>query len=500
MQTSCVKCSKRARIELGRHKIYDQNAFYFFYLKRYLSPAELSEIDANVTIDDTLSRDCGCRRPHVNISVRSSKIIFDVSSVIGLSQISGIQNYVFGVLSCDVARNSLDLVVNNSYGFEEILPTALTPLKNTMKKRHTKLVLISTKFLKKLLHNFWLRYFRSITKIMSANCLTSLVFSILTSHLLTPKNLVYFQNSILWIPDNNFSYTTYSRSLFVKKIGNNSLCVSLHDLLPLFSPDFFADETNREYHNFIRILNLSDLISCQSNVVCDSAKDFFKIRSHYFSDEKFTKEIKLHRRPLKSKFLDFNKPASDHFFESNSRFLTNHFETPVITWNSTIEPRKGLLEFLDVVASLSKKGLIFEVIICGFSGWLMTPILKKLNSVREFSKINFLINQPRKILNDIYNQTDVFVYTSKGEGLGLPLFDFLHTKKLVVAKSSKIIDEMVLSAENLMVYHSTQELEYTLENIIINKLYLNSFSEPNLADTSWESHTNSLLHDFKRYL
>jgi glycosyltransferase involved in cell wall biosynthesis len=474
------------------------------YLKRYLTSDELNLLEVETKIPLYFSKECGCSRSHVKIKFVQKGILLDISSTIGFSRMSGIQNYIFFIIkNLKSEWRDVYLIKTSQYGYTEItidLFFKSINVKHSHLRKEVKKFTLYNNVRNHQLYKFLKKYaFKSHVFMFVKNWILNLYFKNYTgsNSPMLEKTLLIPLDSIIWILDSVLDETRIWRLENYKEFIGNKIVSSIHDIMPLTNPGFFPMETRYKSFLIPTLINISSAFSVQSTAVRKSLENFMKSQLDVLSIEKSQKKIFLHHRPLNSSY------QTEDNFTSSSTVQIPDFDTkvPQITWMSTIEPRKNLAAVLRTFEWIHSLSIDFNLNIIGFQGWNHEPIMKKIDSlVQNNFPVKTHLNAPDDIVHQIFKDTSFFIYSSYGEGLGLPLFDFLRTKKLVISNKIPVIDEFVLEASNLLTYSNEQELRLVTKKVLADKSYLENFGAPRLKDTTWRASVELILGDLKAYL
>ena len=108
------------------------------------------------------------------------------------------------------------------------------------------------------------------------------------------------------------------------------------------------------------------------------------------------------------------------FFFPNDIMTTDDDKRYILTVG-TLEPRKNLIELIDVFAYLKQYGKYDgRLVIVGEKGWKARHYNKNLNVLRQHSAVEFVGYVSDVSLREYYRNCDCFVYPSIYEGFGIP--------------------------------------------------------------------------------
>lgn len=215
----------------------------------------------------------------------------------------------------------------------------------------------------------------------------------------------------------------------------------------------------------------------------------FPVQKNWFSYQKYNhsaiKKIisvsKNVQQILASAIYDKTKLGVVHsgidlsrFQFSNQHILRTRYNIPkavkIIANVAAIAPHKDYFTFIDTAAILLKKNNLLKFFVIGADGGEEERIKKYVleKKVKDYFVFTGFRNDLPKILPEI----DVFLYTSKEEGLGTSIIDALACGIPVVATDAGGITEIIKDNENglLSPIKTAQGLAENVEKVLDNQL------------------------------
>jgi len=169
----------------------------------------------------------------------------------------------------------------------------------------------------------------------------------------------------------------------------------------------------------------------------------------------------------------------------------------------TIEPRKDFITLIKAygLARDRDPGLKHQLVIAGRTGWKSEAIYEAGEKSKYAGDIIFTGRLTDRELIQLYNQAELFVYTSIFEGFGFPPLEAMSCALPVIASDSSSISEVVSDA-GIMV--KPGDAEGFAENIIRalnDKKLLEKLRQKSLArakDFSWENTAKKTLSAYRK--
>jgi glycosyltransferase involved in cell wall biosynthesis len=318
----------------------------------------------------------------------------------------------------------------------------------------------------------------------------------------TPELIIPI-NCVIFLPESILEPFHIDRLTGLKHSSSKSVFF-LHDAFPITHPKLVNDETRIRAAAIMTMLQVSDLISCQTESVLEVANSLLKAAYSLDSNPSYPR-LACHRRPiLLSKVSNDVAPVNPKFDvlrDTGPDFevlkAAGLMEKEYVLTLGTIEPRKDHLSLFLACKTLWHKGLDFKLVVVGQWGW-------NYESIKRVS--NHLINQGHDItiLNDVSDAQvqsvikycQVFVFPSIAEGVGLPPGEALfYSKKPICRKIPSLVE--TFSDDCLTFFDgSIEDLARKIE------IELNTPTMPsvpgNVREQSWEQMIHQILSDLEK--
>lgn len=109
----------------------------------------------------------------------------------------------------------------------------------------------------------------------------------------------------------------------------------------------------------------------------------------------------------------------------------------------TLEPRKGHAQMLAAFEQLWAQGVDANLVFIGKPGWMVEPLVNKLQRHAELGKRLFWLDGiSDEYLEKVYAAADCLIAGSEGEGFGLPLIEAARHKLPIIARDLPVFREV----------------------------------------------------------
>jgi alpha-1,3-rhamnosyl/mannosyltransferase len=118
-------------------------------------------------------------------------------------------------------------------------------------------------------------------------------------------------------------------------------------------------------------------------------------------------------------------------------------EPPFVLHVGTVEPRKNHASLMTAFEQLRSAGFPGKLVLVGNDGWLMEPILRRIETSPEAGHVVRLRSTEDRDLTALYGACTAFAYPSWDEGFGLPPLEAMACGAACVASSRSSLPEVV---------------------------------------------------------
>ena len=278
----------------------------------------------------------------------------------------------------------------------------------------------------------------------------------------------------------------------LKGYGVN-MCYIVYDILLVKHPEWWPEGTSQIFEEWLySVTEVGDTLICISQAVADDVAGWI--------EEYQTK--RLGEVNIKSFHMGAdidNSVPTTGMPENASETLSFLNERNTFLMVGTLEPRKGHIQTLKAFEQLWLEGYDVNFVIVGKRGWLVEELLEKLDSHIELGKrLFFLESISDEYLENIYKSSACLIFSSEGEGFGLPLIEAAQHKIPIIARNIPIFKEI---SKDFAYYFSDTKDAVTIVEAIKNWLELYKNDEhPKSSEMpwlTWKESTKNLLNLIK---
>jgi hypothetical protein len=210
----------------------------------------------------------------------------------------------------------------------------------------------------------------------------------------------------------------------------------VHDLIPIFYPDFAPDLFSRNFKLWF------DVILRQADGIITGARTITEEIRHWADTHP------PHRvRPLRMGFSHHGADIKVAVEESNLDDTVKVAEIlggrPSVLMVSTLEPRKGYAQAVLAFEALWALGVDVNLVIVGKTGWKVEALIDRLTSHPENGRRLFWFQYANdSFLSALYCACSVLLSASESEGFGLPLVEAAQRGLPIIARDIPVFREV----------------------------------------------------------
>lgn len=210
----------------------------------------------------------------------------------------------------------------------------------------------------------------------------------------------------------------------------------IHDLLPIRLPDCFPAHAPAAHAEWLRVVAEADRAVCVSRSVAEDFSAWLD-EEGYGADDRPGIFFSHHGADLAASRPTRGVPRRAE------RTLTRFRFAPTFLMVGTVEPRKGHDEVLSAFERLWAEGGKETLVIAGKPGWMVKPILRRLDRHPENGKRLFWLKDASdEFLDRLYESCTCLIAASRGEGFGLPLVEAARKGLPVLARDIPVFREV----------------------------------------------------------
>ena len=259
-------------------------------------------------------------------------------------------------------------------------------------------------------------------------------FSIPSDQVINDKVVDFCEGDILVFLDLHFGHKT-ARMRQLKEQGIRSYFV-VYDLLPIYHPQYFVQDIQNGFADWL------DSVICSDGALCISKDVSNKLREWVETNNKITSKDFTYLHFHLGANLEDSVPSLGIPDNANSvKAVCSSMQTFLMV--GTIEPRKGHTIALDAIEALWAKGNNIALIIVGKAGWNNEVLIERLRNHKELNKRLFWLEGiSDEYLDIVYKQVSCLIASSEGEGFGLPLIEAAQHQIPIIARDMPIFREV----------------------------------------------------------
>ena len=279
----------------------------------------------------------------------------------------------------------------------------------------------------------------------------------------------------------------------VRRVPGIRNFVVVHDVIPLVTPQYVAEDKRISFAEKLRRLNREDWIFTISNW---SRDDLCNHAENIDPDRVIVNPI----------------AAADHFYPSNGQEadleIRKKYGIPAdsryLLSLGALEERKNLPVVFEVFEKLvlQEKFRDLSLVLVGHDNTNYTRTLKSLSSYGAIhDRVLFTGHVPDEDLSTLYSCAEVFLFPSHYEGFGLPPLEAMQCGVPVVASNSSSLPEVVGDAGVMTEPNDSDGMAQAVLKILTDSSYRKSLSERSIdraRQFSWDRHALKAVKSFER--
>lgn len=221
----------------------------------------------------------------------------------------------------------------------------------------------------------------------------------------------------------------------MRRIGGQVYFV-VHDLLPVFMPEHFPEDIPAKHVKWLETMAQTDGAIGVSRVTADTVEAWLNVYGPKRS------------RPFKIGWFHLGADVGESVPTKGVPDDANHVlntlaSRPTFLSVGTIEPRKGQKQTLAAFERLWSQGNDVNLVLVGKQGWNVEALIDAIVRHPERNKRLFwLPGISDEYLEKIYSAASCLVFSSEGEGFGLPMIEAAQHKLPIIARELPVFREV----------------------------------------------------------
>lgn len=355
----------------------------------------VASLDSNLSFDteDLKALSSSIADTFCSRDIHENKLFLDVSSVITLDHLSGIQRVVLAICN--------ELIKNQQITDVELIYTTTDD------------------------HEFY-RATALIDKILGR-----------PTKIANQEWIEFCQGDILLFLDLHpgVAITHQEKTQMLRNKGVSVYHI-VYDLLPALNPEFFWQDLCVEFNEWLSAISRSDGAICISRSVADELKGWLitnppnRICPYKIGWFHLGADVE---NAVPTRGLPNDMP----------QVLAQLKARPSFLMVGTVEPRKGHAQTIAAFERLWADGLDVNLVIIGRQGWMVEMLLETLRHHPEHGKRLFWLEGiSDEYLEKIYSASTCLIVSSEGEGFCLPLIEASKHKLPIIARDIPVLHEV----------------------------------------------------------
>jgi glycosyltransferase involved in cell wall biosynthesis len=271
---------------------------------------------------------------------------------------------------------------------------------------------------------------------------------------------------------------------------NKNIILTIHDLAFMRFPESNFKWFIEKYSRMVRKnANNAARILASSQSTSDDIRKYFNIEKEKIDT------VHLAAGP------GFRKLASN---EIDCTVLDcKNISRPYILSVGTIEPRKDFITLIKAYGLARDKypGLVHQLVIAGRTGWKSEATYEARENSKYACDIIFTGRLTDRELIQLYNQADLFVYTSVFEGFGFPPLEAMSCGLPVISSDSSSISEVMGDAGIMEKPGNAEGFALNIIKTLNDKTLIKKLQQKSLnraKDFSWQRTAENTLSAYRK--
>lgn len=209
----------------------------------------------------------------------------------------------------------------------------------------------------------------------------------------------------------------------------------VYDLLPIQFPQYWPvqDKVDGIHQKWLSVISQYTGVLCISKAVSNEYRKWLQLNQ-------IKNHLKIHwfhlGADIENSLPSFGIPKAS---KSDLKKIAKSVSFIMV---GTLEPRKGHMLILDTFELLWKQGYQINLVIVGKIGWLVDPLIKKIETNQYRERIFWYRSASDEFLNELYCNVNCLIAASEGEGFGLPLIEAAQHNLPIICRNIPVFKEI----------------------------------------------------------
>ena len=252
----------------------------------------------------------------------------------------------------------------------------------------------------------------------------------------------------------------------------------VHDILPTKFPEWSSEGMQQLFPVWLQsVATYGSGIICVSASVADDVRNWIAAHRHLKLNTHLTvTNFHLGANLESSRPTQGIPPEGEDLLEELKKY-------DGFLMVGTLEPRKGHAQVLSAFEMLWAEGKEYRLVIVGKHGWNIDELVEKIKKHPQLQKrLYWLQGVSDEYLERLYQSTRALIFSSKGEGFGLPLIEAAQKGLPLILRDIPVFRE--IAGDNA--WYFSGEGGETIRDSIIEWLQLHErHAEPDSSRIPW---------------
>lgn len=249
---------------------------------------------------------------------------------------------------------------------------------------------------------------------------------------------------------------------------SGEMVVTIHDMLPIRSPELFATEINEQVKiNVERIIRIRPMIIAVSHATKEDIITYAGIAPEqiFVVPEAYDKN------------MCYPQKNTDQL-----RMLG--IDSPYLLYLGAIDHRKNIIHIMEAFELITERYPDIKLVLSGKVAPNAAPIISKLESFSQRSKViltGYVSDEQKRAL---LSGAEIFLFPSEYEGFGLPVLEAMACGAPVITTNISSLPEVGGDAAIYVSPNKPEQLAYEIERLLNSEALRSEFIQKGIARAS----------------